>query len=99
MSITLIIGFKAKRDRLEDFSRLLDTVKSELPGTEGCQDIRVFRNVDDATSISLVETWTSKADHQAHFEAIVASGAWEHVKSHLAAEPVSAYYQDVHAGA
>ncbi|MGR9467745.1 putative quinol monooxygenase (plasmid) [Rhizobium leguminosarum] len=84
MSILLTIAFEAKPDRLTAFLELLAAVKSELPGTAGCEDIRILQNVDEPTSISLIETWGSRVEHQAHVEAIVATGGWDHVMSHLA---------------
>jgi len=54
--------FEAKPDRLTAFLELLAAVKSELPGTAGCEDIRILRKVDEPTSISLIETWGSRVE-------------------------------------
>ena len=94
MSITLLINFKVKPEKLEAFTELLAGVQTDLPGKGGCKDIRILRNIDEETAIALVESWASKADHQAHFDEIVASGAWDHVKSHLVAEPSRGYYSE-----
>ena len=94
MSILLTIAFEAKPDKLAAFLQLLATVKAELPGTAGCEDIRILQKIDEPTSVSLIETWGSRVEHQAHVEAIVANGGWDHVMSHLASPPVSFYFQE-----
>lgn len=95
MSVTLIIHFRVKPEKLTAFTKILADVKRSLPGTGGCRDIRILTGVDDPNAISLVETWSSKAAHQEHFDAIVKSGEWQRVASHLTGDPSSAYYQDV----
>lgn len=56
--------------------------------------MRVLRNADDAMSFSLIESWSSRREHEDHLEAITTSGVWAHVKSHLAIAPVARYYAE-----
>lgn len=91
MSVTLIIDFKAKPERSGDFLALLANAKQQLPGSHGCRDICVLQELDDPTAVRIVETWTSKAAHQAYFETLIASGGWDAVRAHLRSDPVSAY--------
>lgn len=95
MTITLVIQFQVKPEKLAAFSAILGTVKNELPGKGGCEAIRVLQGTDDPHAITLVEEWVSKALHQSHFQAIVSSGDWNHIKTHLLAEPVSQYYDEL----
>ncbi|EJN01367.1 antibiotic biosynthesis monooxygenase family protein [Phyllobacterium sp. YR531] len=95
MTITLIIQFQVKPEKLAEFSAILATVKNELPGKGGCKAMRVLQGADDPHAITLVEEWASRALHHSHFEAIVASGDWNHIQTHLAAAPVSQYYNEL----
>ncbi|RSB66389.1 hypothetical protein EFD55_24790 [Rhizobium pisi] len=62
MSILLTIAFETKPDKLTAFLELLATVKAELPGTAGCEDIRILQKIDEPTSVSLIETWGSRSN-------------------------------------
>ncbi|WP_309663834.1 antibiotic biosynthesis monooxygenase family protein [Tabrizicola sp.] len=94
MTMTLTIAFKIKPDRLADFAALLTQVQNELPGTKGCRDLRVLQNADVADEILLIERWSSREAHRAHIDEVIASGGWEHVAIHLAADPVSTYFTE-----
>lgn len=92
MQTTLIIDFQVKPDRLADFKNLLRSVRENLPGNHGCEDIRILENVDDSCCVTLVENWTSRTAHQAYFDGIVGSGDWNVVLEHLSGAPVAIYY-------
>ena len=52
----------------------------------------VYRHADDPRVFILVEAWQSRAQHEAHFERIVASGAWPDILAMLRVEPTLEYY-------
>ena len=91
MDIHVIIRFQARPERLDDFAQLLDQVKLNLPKVDGCRAARVFRHEDQPGGFTLLETWASRAQHEAHLAHVVASGRWAEVLTHLAADPVSHY--------
>ena len=95
MDIHLFITFQAKPECVAAFAGLLDQVRRELPQAPGCNGVRVFRHHDRPECFTLLETWTSEQAHRAQVERAVASGAWAHIASHLAGDPVSHYATEV----
>lgn len=95
MDTILTIRFEVAHAKTAEFRDMIVGVKQSLPGTKGCKTIDVLQSIDDPTDITLVERWRSTDDHKAHFEEIVASGAWETVKSMLRSEPHATYRQEL----
>lgn len=95
MSTNVIITFKSKPEKLVAFMEILKGVKNDLPNVEGCTAVRIFNDINEPCTFTLVETWQSESAHKKHIEAFVASGGWGHVASHLACDPVSGYYKAV----
>lgn len=93
MTTYLIVSFVAKYERLADFHALLERVKVELPNVPGCQGLDVYQAAEHPTHFTLVEAWTSPAQHQAHVENMQRSGGWEILTGHLAADPVYSYFR------
>lgn len=52
--------FSAKPQRCESFSDLLAQARSDLDGTEGCRGARVFQDIDEPMTFTLLERWESK---------------------------------------
>jgi quinol monooxygenase YgiN len=95
ISTNVIITFKSTPEKLAEFGKLLSQAKLELPKVNGCEAFRVFNDVSDPCTFTLVETWTSEADHKANMEKMVASGLWSHLATHLACDPTSGYYTEL----
>lgn len=95
MTINVIITFKSKPEKLTEFVNLLNQAKTDLPKVAGCEVFRVFNDVNDPCTFSLVETWTSEIDHKNNFENMVASGFWSYLATHLACDPTSGYYKEL----
>ena len=93
MSITFIITFDVKNEKLSDFSKIMSTLKSELPKTEGCIGVTIHHSIHSPSSYTLVETWESKKCHEAHVKNLVDTGEWAKMSNHLVGEPVSEYYK------
>ena len=92
MSINVIVTFQAKPEKFADFAKLLNQAKHTLPDVDGCNGASLFNSRENPCIFTLVEEWESDAQHQAHLANVVSSGAWAHIASHLAADPVSQYY-------
>ena len=90
-STHLIIRFNVKADRLDDFLPIMKGVNGGMASEEGFIAARVYRNVDDSLSFTLVEEWASRADHQKHFDAISDSGDWDHILGMLTGAPDMSY--------
>ncbi len=95
MSTNVIITFKSKPEKLADFTNLLNQAKIDLPKVTGCEVFRVFNDVNDPCTFTLVETWASETDHKKNFENMLASGFWSHLATHLACDPTSVYYKEL----
>jgi len=85
MSTNVIVTFKSKPEKLAEFTNLLYQAKIDLPKVTGCEVFQVFNDVNDPCTFTLVETWTSEANHKRNIENMVASGFWSHLATHLAA--------------
>jgi quinol monooxygenase YgiN len=94
MDTHLIITFTARPEQRAAFAELLAKVQEQLPQIPGCKSVRTFNSAGDPCVFTLLETWESEELHQAHIERVVSSGAWNHIASHLAREPVSGYYTE-----
>lgn len=93
MSVSFIINFKPKSDKLSDFHKIMSSVKSELPKVMGCISVLIHNSTEDSASYTVVETWQSKELHEKHVQSLVNTGAWGNIASHLVADPVGGYYQ------
>ena len=88
----LIIRFEAKQDRLTEFAAVMRDVERDMAAERGFVSATVYRHADDPRVFTLVEVWQSRALHEAHFERIVASGAWDNILAMLRADPAMGYY-------
>lgn len=95
MTISLMIQFDVKPDEYAGFVDMLQGVKCDLPGSGGCQSIRIFARDGVENGITLLETWRSRTEHEAHFAEINANGAWASICALLRHEPVSSYLEEL----
>ncbi len=90
-SAHLIIRFNVKSDRLGDFLPIMEGVSSDMASENGFVAARVYRDVDDPLSFTLIEEWASRDDHQEHFKAINGSGDWDNILGMLTRDPDMSY--------
>ena len=95
MSTNVIITFKSKPEKLAAFVKILNQVKNDLPKVAGCKAVRIFNDVNEPCTFTLVETWASETEHKKHIEGVVSSGGWSHIATHLAYDPTSSYYKEL----
>lgn len=94
MSITLLVTLVAKPESIAEIERVLEEVKSYLPKVDGCESVRICRALDDPTTFTLIEEWTSRADHETYQRGVAEAGGWGHFTRHLVGDAVSVYYGD-----
>jgi quinol monooxygenase YgiN len=94
MSITLLVTLVVKPESIPEIARTLEEVKSYLPKVDGCESVRICRGLDDPTTFTLIESWSSRAKHEAYQRGVAEAGGWGHFLCHLASDPVSVYYED-----
>ena len=92
MNIVVIVSFEAKEDKVNDFVKILESVKIELPEVNGCVGVNVFQSSSITNNFTLVETWESKELHQSNLDNLSKNGTWNTIASHLAKDPVSGYF-------
>ncbi|MEE2690856.1 MAG: antibiotic biosynthesis monooxygenase family protein [Pseudomonadota bacterium] len=91
----LIIVFHVAEDRLSDFLPIMTGVNEGMAGEEGFESAVVYRDVDDPLTFTLVEKWTSRELHRAHYDRIVASGDWANILDMLEETPALRYNQSL----
>ncbi len=95
MSVNVIITFVAKKEKIDEFNDMMNSVKTDLPKVDGCRAVVVFRSSTDANKFTLVETWESKELHQAHLDKLTTDGTWDMIASQLSNEPESDYFFEI----
>lgn len=91
LPVKVIVRFEARVEAQAAFAQLMAQVKMDLPQVPGCTGVRLFTGHEAPNVFVLLEDWQSAAQHQAHLAQVKASGAWEQIAAHLAAEPLSLY--------
>lgn len=94
MPITLLVTLVAKPSSMDEIARVMTEVKDYLPKVAGCESVRIVRDLDEPARFTLIESWSSRQEHEAYQRGVAESGGWGHILEHLAADPVSTYYED-----
>jgi quinol monooxygenase YgiN len=93
--VNVIITFEVKPKHASTFAEIMNQVKQSLPSADGCHGVQLFGHSDNARVFTLVESWASRRQHQAHIAGVVASGAWAAIAVELAHEPVICYCHEL----
>ncbi|WP_193367015.1 putative quinol monooxygenase [Pelagibius marinus] len=88
----VIVTFEPEAGSADEFHRLMQSVKADLPKVKGCDSVLVLRHGSAETQYTLVEEWQDAALHSAHLERMVSSGAWAKLEALLSAPPCSDFY-------
>lgn len=75
--------------QLETFHTAMEGVQASLPQVPGCEGVRVLRTEGPTPHYILVEDWQSQPLHQAHLDALLASGDWANLEGMLSQAPQS----------
>ena len=92
MNTNVIVNFKVKMEKVAEFTKILDSVKTDLPKVKGCISVNIFKNTSTANKFTLVETWETKELHQTHIDKLAKNGAWDVIALHLSKDPESGYF-------
>ena len=92
MSINVIVSFDVKMKKIGEFTKILDSVKINLPKVEGCICVNIFKCSSVPNKFTLVETWETKELHQTHISKLSKDGSWDMIASHLSKDPESDYF-------
>ena len=92
MNTNVIISFEVKAKKVAEFTKILESVKTDLPKVEGCISVNIFKSSSVSNKFTLVETWETKELHQAHIGRLSKNGTWDMIASHLSKDPESDYF-------
>jgi len=92
MNTNVIVSFEVKTEKLAEFTKILNSVKTDLPKVKGCISVNIFKNSSVANKFTLVETWETKELHQTHSDKLAKDGTWDTIASHLSKDPESGYF-------
>lgn len=95
MSVSLIISFKVKSEKLCAFKEIMSNVKNDLVKVDGCKQVKIFNEIENPLSFTLVEDWESREAHGAHVQNMISSGNWDGLLTHLSELPTSSYFQKI----
>ncbi len=74
MAIRLVVTFTAQPGKAQDFADAFKPVMEITHAEKGCEQYQLFRALDDADKLVLLERWTSAEDLDAHMTAMQARG-------------------------
>lgn len=94
MSIQVIISFKPKASEHQNFSEIMNSVKTTLPKVDACISVEIYENCDQ-TQFTVIENWLSQEQHQQHIDKLIADGTWESIAAMLELDPESNYYRKI----
>jgi quinol monooxygenase YgiN len=95
MSITVVVCYETKKEKREEFEKIMNSVKTDLPKVNGCVSASIFQSATNKNRFTLVETWESKELHQNHIDKLSENGTWDLIVSHLAKDPINDYYIEI----
>ena len=95
ISVQAIVKFNIKKEKLEEFLKIMESLKVDLVKVEGCLSINIFQNSDEKEIITVLEYWESIQKHQEHIKTVVDSGGWEFISSLLTKPPLSSYTKEL----
>jgi len=75
--IVVLATARAKPGKEADLERALREVAAPTKAQHGCQGFELFRSAQDPASITALERWASKEDHEKHLQG-------EHLKTLMA---------------
>lgn len=92
MNTNVIVRFEVKTEKVAEFTKILDSVKTDLPKINGCISVNIFKSSSVTNKFTLVETWETKESHQTHIGNLSKDGTWDMIASNLSKDPESDYF-------
>ena len=92
MAITVLLEAKAKSGTGNDFLAILKEILPDTRSHDGCKEITVYQNQDDADVVDLVGKWESKEKYEKYLGWRQERGYMEILAGALAGEPGIRYF-------
>ena len=74
MAIRLIVTFKARPGKAQDFAEAFKPGRAITLEEKGCEQYQLFQALDEPDTLVLLERWTTAEDLDAHMQAMQARG-------------------------
>ncbi|ADZ93365.1 putative quinol monooxygenase [Marinomonas mediterranea] len=95
MSVTAVVSFKVKPNKLQPFMKLLESNQSNMISA-GAQTVSLLQDTDTRNRVVEIEKWDSIEDHQNFANLAAQSPAFKQLKEYLV-EPYKVLYLEEHA--
>jgi quinol monooxygenase YgiN len=92
---TVLLTLSARPDSQQELVKFCSEISASTLERDGCIDIRLVRDDSDANRLVSIETWRSRADHEAYLAWRTERGDMNAVAGFVNAPPELAYYTAV----
>jgi quinol monooxygenase YgiN len=98
MSINIITQFHTVRGRDQELISLIRKVLPESLEHDGCEEVCIRQNQDDATDVISVQKWTSRQHYKSYVDWRTKNGVTAQFEELLCAPIQVRYFDDVPVG-
>ena len=95
MSVIVILTANTLPDSTDKFVTILEEILPDTRAYKGCINLEVYRNMDNATQITLVEEWESRQDYEAYFAWRTETGTLDRLIPLFDGEPSITYLDKI----
>lgn len=85
--ITRIVKLKFQADRIDEFLRFFDTISDQVNGFPGCRGMKLYQDVNDATTVMTYSHWEDPAALEAYRTSETFGMIWPRIKPWFDAKP------------
>lgn len=95
MSVLIIIDMQAKPGKGDELVAMFKAIVPDTRAFDGCEQVAVFRNQDDPDQLSIVETFTTRAQYDAYFNWRLERGDLGPLVELIVAPPAPRFLDDI----
>jgi len=92
MSITVMLEIQSKPESIDELKTTLKAILPDTRAYDGCENVQVTTNQDDALNLILVETWESRQHYETYLGWRDERGDLEALGKMLSQAPNIRYY-------
>jgi quinol monooxygenase YgiN len=97
MAVTVLLELKVKPESVDTLKKLFKEILPDTRAYEGCRELKIYGNQDDAGNVVLVEHWDSRPHYEKYLAWRTETGLVDKLGSMLAGPPSIRYYEEVDA--
>jgi len=95
MSVTVVLEFQGKPDKVDEIKEFFRKVLPDTRAYEGFESLTVHQNQEDPTSFLVWELWTTRPNYEAYLAWRTESGALNSLAEMLAGPPSFRFFDFV----